>query len=374
MVHAPIRCLAVDDDADVRMLIREALVPLDMELVIVEDGDTAWRTLQTDWFDIALLDIMLPGLDGWELVSRIRKDDRLAGCYIIVLTALGARNDVYRSLERGADDHIGKPFDPRELRLRIGSAIRIARMQRSLSAQAEQLDVVNKRQTEFYSIVAHEIRTPMTAILSSARIILNYGQAQPEKMLRFAEMINHEGERLLRLINNLLDLNRIEADRMTWSFVPVDLRDLLQHVRSSFGQLAGEREVILTIRVDPSLEEITADEDKVVQIVSNLVANAIRHSPHGGTVTIDCSAMADDRWQLTVEDEGSGVPAEIREQLFERFVRADQGRVPGTGLGLALVREYVEGHGGQVRYEHKSPHGARFVAALPLRPSSAGDR
>jgi signal transduction histidine kinase len=373
MAQEPIRCLAVDDDADVRMLITEALAGLGMELVVLEDGDTAWQKLLEERFDIALLDITLPGVDGWELITRIRAHERLASCYIVALAALGARDDLYRSLEHGADDHVGKPFDPRELQLRLGSAMRVARMQRSLSAQAEQLDVINKRQTEFYSIVAHEIRTPMTAILSSARIILNYGHSHPEKMLRFAEMINHEGERLLRLINNLLDLNRIEANRMSWSFVRVDLGDLVEHIRSSFAELAQEREVTVVTTVDSGLEQVTADEDKLAQIISNLVANAIRHSPHGGTVTVSCELNTDDSWRLTVEDTGSGVPAEIREQLFERFVRADRGRVPGTGLGLALVRQFVEGHGGEVQYEPRAPHGARFFAVLPLHAPPTGE-
>ena len=373
MAQDPIRCLVVDDDADVRVLIRESLRDLDMELELVSDGDQAWQRLQQTTFDIAVLDVMLPGVDGWELVSRIRADERLSSCYIIVITALGARNDLYQSLERGADDHVNKPFDPHELRLRLGSALRIARMQRSLGAQADELDRINKRQTEFYSIVAHEIRTPMTAILSSARIILNYGQSQPEKMLRFAGMINHEGERLLRLINNLLDLNRIEANRMNWSFIPVDLPDVMEHIRSSFTQLAQEREVGITIEIDEDVQEIIADEDKLVQIVSNLVGNAIRHSPHGGAITISCRGATDGHWQLTVDDDGHGVPSEIQDQLFERFVRADSGRVPGSGLGLALVRQYVEGHGGSVHYEPRTPNGARFVAVIPRRPPSTGE-
>ncbi len=350
----PLPCLVVEDDDAVRTMVRHTLASEPLELLEAADGQAGWNLIERLRPPIVISDVLMPRLDGLDLLRRIRGHPELASTYVCLLTALGERERLLAGLEAGADDYLAKPFDPEELRLRVRNAARFVRLRRETERLAERL-------TEFYSVAAHEIRTPMAAMLSAAKVLLRYHLDDREKVERFARIIVEEGERLRRLIDDLLDLHRAESGELELAAGPVDLLEVARTVTARFRELAAERGVHLEVVGDALT--VTADRDRIVQVLQNLVSNAIKHSPEGGTVTV--RVERDGRGAgFAVEDRGEGVPEALRGRLFERFVSEARG-VSGTGLGLAISRALVEAHGGSIGYEPRPGGGARFWVRLP---------
>jgi signal transduction histidine kinase len=365
-MNADLIALVADRDASERGRLAVLLARLGFSVVEAEDGEAARSVLSERPLDLLVADTGLPG-GGLSLIRGVRAQPGQGDTYIVALTAEGQTSEIEDSLQAGADDAVARPWQERELELRLGAALRVVGLQRELRLRVRQGEHLNQIQTEFYSLVAHEIRTPMTAILSSAKILKRHVSMQPEKVERFAGIIVEEGDRLLRLINNLLDLHRIESGRMDWHYEPTDLSRVVRHVAESFAGMASDGGLTIDCDLPPAPLEIVADPDKLIQVLGNLVSNAIKYSPSGGVIRVAARSGDDGHVTVAVEDEGPGVPADIRDELFQRFVRDKAGGIPGTGLGLAIARELVVRHGGDIRYDERPTGGARFSFTLPAR-------
>ncbi len=358
--------LVADRDASERGRLAVILARLGFAVVEAGDGEAARAVLAERPLDLLVADTGLPG-GGLDLIRGVRALPGQSDAYVVALTEADQPEEIESSLQSGADDAVARPWQERELELRLTAALRVVGLHRELRLRVRQSEHLNQLQTEFYSLVAHEIRTPMTAILSSAKILKRHVAMQPEKVERFAVIIVEEGDRLLRLINNLLDLHRIESGRMDWHYEQTDISRTIRHVAESFAGMASDGGLTIDCDLPPAPLEIVADPDKLVQVVGNLVSNAIKYSPSGGIIRVSARRGDDDRVTVAVEDEGPGVPANIRDELFQRFVRDNAGGIPGTGLGLAIARELVVRHGGEIRYDERPTGGARFSFTLPAR-------
>jgi len=232
-----------------------------------------------------------------------------------------------------------------------------------------ELKRVDQMKSEFVSAVSHELRTPLTSIKAFTSTLLREDvQFDPETQREWLSIINSQTDRLTRLINDLLSLSRIErglALQMNYSLV--DLRRLIEEVLES--QRAYSSRHTLRAQVDSNLALIEADEDKVVQILTNLVNNAIKYSPRGGEVRV----VARDEGEhvlVSVQDQGPGIPPEHLDRIFDKFYQVDSSttrRVGGTGLGLYLTRHLVEAHGGRIWVESQVGEGSTFFFTLPKR-------
>ena len=366
----PASVLIVEDDAEVRAAVAELLrqdLP-NTELLSAADGDEAWELLKGGGVDVLLSDIVMPGLDGIELARRVRRHPETAATYVILLTGVAPPEALFGAINECADDCLLKPLRREELVVRVRAGLRRVDDLRRLHERARMLEVLYERQSEFLSVVSHEIRTPLSAILSSANILMRYGAKRPDSVERFAHIIHQEGQRLTRLINNLLDLSKIEAGLVEWRADVVAVDSLFDRVRDSFAALVGERKVTLEIERDPSLAEIHADSDKVTQVLLNLVSNAVKHSHDGSSVWVRARSRAGGGVRFEVEDQGTGIPAGLEERVFERFAQLESGdERGGTGLGLTICRQIVEHHGGRIWAEPDRPAGALFIVELPPR-------
>ena len=365
-MNADLVALVADRDVTERGRIAVLLAQLGFAVVEAEDTGAARSVVAERPLDLVVVDAWLPG-GGTGLIRDVRKLPDQADAYVVALTAADRPREIEDALLSGADDAVARPWQERELELRFAAALRVVGLQRELRLRVRQGERLNQLQTEFYSLVAHEIRTPMTAILSSAKILKRHVSMQPEKVERFASIIVEEGDRLLRLINNLLDLHRIESGRMDWHYEPTDLSKVVRHVAESFAGMASDGGLTIDCDLPSSPLELVADPDKLVQVLGNLVSNAIKYSPSGGVIRVCARHGGDGLVTVAVEDEGPGVPASIRDELFQRFVRDGGGGIPGTGLGLAIARELVVRHGGEIRYDERPTGGARFSFTLPTR-------
>lgn len=367
------KLLVVEDDAVLAAteldLLRAALP--EAELFSAQDGLAAWEILRQRGADVVLSDVALPGMSALELLRRIRKTPELAGTSVILVSGVISPEQLFSLLDNGADDCLIKPIRGEELVARVRAALKRAGRQRELARKARELEEKYARASEFLSWVSHEIRTPLSAMMSAAHILKRYGKQKPEEVPRFAEVIHREGQRLTRLINNLLDLAKIDAGEVTWHWQEVNLCPLLGQVREAFTSLCADRSLVLDLRPCPETI-LWVDPDKLIQVLTNLLANAIRHSPDGGVVRL-AVALQPGEVQLSVEDQGPGVPPGMEERIFERFRQLDlTDERGGTGLGLAISREIVSRMGGRIWVERSELGGAKFVVALPLKAWDPG--
>lgn len=370
---APSRVVVVEDDAALAAseveLLRQALP--DAQITTVHDGLRAWEVLQAEGADVVLCDVVLPGIDAFELLRRIRSDSTFASTAVILITGVISPEQLFSLLENGADDCLVKPIRAEELVARVRAALRRCSRHRELAQRTRDLEEKYARAGEFLSWVSHEIRTPLSALMSAAHILKRYGRQRPEEVERFAEVIYREGQRLTRLINNLLDLAKIEAGEVQWHVQDVKLCEVLGRVQEVFAALCQDRSLRLELLPCPEVT-VTADPDKLSQVLTNLLSNAIKYSPEGGTVRLTAEA-GNTRVRIAVEDEGPGVPPGMEEVIFQKFRQLDlTDEKGGTGLGLAIAREIVTRLGGRIWVERSPSGGARFVIEIPGGASDHG--
>ena len=327
------------------------------------DGEAAREAARTGRVDVVVFDLS----ESLDDDTPARSEARGGSAYVIALTELATAEQLFGSSVRPADDFLLKPVRRDDVVLRVQAGLHRASAPGRMAERAAELERLVARQREFLSLVSHEIRTPLSAIQSSASILLRYGSRRPESVERFARVIHQEGQRLTRLINNLLDLAKIESGEVEWRFEPTTLVGILDRVRESFAATLGERSLRLVVDAPAPPPDIVADRDKLTQVLLNLVSNAIKHSPDGGEVAVRCSAWGLDRVRLEIEDQGSGVPPGDEERIFERFQQLESGdERTGTGLGLTISRQIVEHHGGRIWAATGRSTGALFMVELPV--------
>jgi two-component system phosphate regulon sensor histidine kinase PhoR len=235
---------------------------------------------------------------------------------------------------------------------------------------------------EFVLNVSHELRTPLTAIRGYTETLLDGGLDQPEEARTFLETIRRNAERLGRLLDDLLDLSNIELERTPLHIRPVSLEEVARQVTSTLASKAQQRSVKLATRIPADLPPILADRDRLTQILVNLIDNAVKYTPEGGSVTVqatlrepaaDGTAPHSRAIEIVVEDTGIGIPRKDLARVTERFYRVDKARsreLGGTGLGLAIVKHLVEAHHGILAIESELGRGTRVRVTLPAEPAS----
>jgi len=249
----------------------------------------------------------------------------------------------------------------RELRVAIEAA-RLFEQQRVAVAELERL---SQAKSDFVSIVSHEFRTPLTGIQGFSEMMRDEDLTTAE-MKEYAGDINTDAQRLNRMINEMLDLDRLESGRMALETAPIDLNAIITEVAD--GVLPGAAGHPIVLRLDPGLGPVTGDRDKLTQVVVNLLSNAVKYSPGGGEIVVTTRAEGPNAHVL-VRDHGMGIPADGLEKVFERFARLESDAtrfIQGTGLGLPIVRQIVTLHGGEAWVESTVGEGSVFQFTVPL--------
>jgi PAS domain S-box-containing protein len=230
---------------------------------------------------------------------------------------------------------------------------------------------VEQMKSEFVSTVSHELRTPLTSIAGSLGLIAG-GAAGPigDRVARLVNIALTNSKRLVRLINDILDIEKIESGQMRFEIAPVPLAPFLEQAVAANQAYAAEQDTNLELDLVPPEAVVLADSDRLMQVITNLVSNASKFSPAGESVRISVKAL-DRRWRVSVADKGSGIPEEFRKRMFEKFAQADSSDTRakgGTGLGLSIVREIMTRLGGAISFDTSAGSGSTFHVDIPAAP------
>jgi len=363
------RILVAEDDPISRQLLKASLKKWGYEVSAASDGDEAWAILsKEDSPQIAVLDWMMPGMDGITVCEKIRSElPPQPARYVILLTAKARREDIVAGFDAGADDYVAKPFNAQELKARISAGNRIISLQNTLSANVEKLKELDQLKSEFLATVSHELRTPIAVMREGVSLCVDGVAGELNEMQNeFLSDALDNIDRLSRLIDDLLDISKIEAGKVLVRKSDINICELAEKTVRSFKPLADNKGISLELSVPGFGIEIFADWDRVVQILSNIITNAINYTSKGGSVFV--SVQDDnDKVVCSVKDTGAGIDKKNLTKLFDKFQQFGRQEGPGyrgTGLGLAIVKGLVEKHGGRIWAESEKGEGSTFTFTL----------
>ncbi len=398
----PATVLVIDDDPENRAFLHKALKRQGAHVLEAAGGEEGLRLLTEGAPALVLLDVRMSGISGLELLPRVRAAN--PETVMVIMTAFGSEETAAEAVRRGADDYIAKPIDLKRLRelvernlekhrLRLERADLMRRLQESnrylmqqhrqvrlaeeqILAVNRQLEQANRFKSEFLANMSHELRTPLNSIIGFSEILLDptmqdLGDSERQEFLR---NIHGSGQHLLGLINEILDLAKVEAGKMELHRVSLKVADTLAEVAAIIEPLARQAELRLTVDVEPNLPSLVADRGKLKQVLYNLLSNAVKFTPAGGEVTV-MARRVEDAVCCSVRDTGIGIHPRDYPKLFREFQQLDGSyarKYEGTGLGLALSKRFVEMHGGRIWAENQPGRGSTFTFAIPLSVPLAG--
>jgi signal transduction histidine kinase len=386
------RVLLVDDKPQNLMALEAMLSNLHLDVVKAGSGEEALRYLLTDDFAVILLDVRMPVMDGLQTAGLIRGRERSRDTPIIFLTASASGSDdnlVTRGYSLGAVDYIIKPIHPHILRSKVAVFVELFRKTAQLRQQAAQLAGLNEDLEErvaartvelqravrirddFLAMAGHELRTPLTSLHGAVETLLRASRhglldaPTPERVQRMLNVIEKQDERLIKLVNNLLDASRLSEGRLELELEEVDLSALVYEVVECFREEIARARCRLDIHAQPHVVGVW-DRSRLEQVVTNLLTNALKYGA-GTEIIISVSADATSAC-LAVADRGIGIAPEHSERIFARFERAVTAKeYSGVGLGLSIARDIVEALGGTLGVVSEPGGGATFTVELPLR-------
>ena len=385
----PASVLIVGDNSTERSRLRSMLETVGHRIVEASPGAEGRRCVSSDEFAVVVLDIRAAGVDGFETAAFIRSRESSRGTPIIfVTTAERSERDMTIGYEMGAVDFIIAPIIPAALRAKISLFADLFAKTRELRERAQRLraaaassaealafqlemldrmEQLSRAKSDFVSKISHELRSPLTSVIGYIELLVDGGPGEPnEEQRRMFAIIERNSRRLLALIEDLLTMSRVEAGTFELEVGPVDVRELVARVAETIAPSVARADLRLIIDLD-SVVELTADSDQLERALLNLVSNSVKFTPPGGEIEISSSVEGDDL-AVSVRDTGSGIPSEEQEHLFTRFFRSTQAKeqqVAGTGLGLYIVKQIIELHGGSIDVL-STPAGTTFRIRVPI--------
>jgi signal transduction histidine kinase len=374
----PARILLADDNADMREYLRR-LLGREWTIEGVTDGAAALASATAEPPDLVLTDVMMPGLDGFELLRHLRADPRTREIPVILLSARAGEEARVEALEAGADDYMIKPFSARELIARVGACLELTRVRK----QAEQaLRESDRRKDEFLAMLGHELRNPLAAIRNVTEFMRLVGSTD-RRLQQVHGVLERQTSHMTRLIDSLLEVSRIARGKIRLDRQNLDLREVIEGVLQDRRPQAAARGLELASQLPPAPSWVLADAVRLTQVFDNLIGNAIKFTEAPGQILVTLSEQQG--CALTrVRDTGVGIRPELLERLFEPFTQEEQDIARGTGglgLGLTVAKGLVELHGGTIEAHSAGlGNGAEFVVRLPLseapsvHPSADRDR
>ena len=362
---APLRILIADDNSDMRAYLKTLLEP-HAQVTVCADGEAAWDYLQTTPVDLLLSDVMMPRLDGFALIARIRADQALRQLPVMLLSARAGEEAKIEGLQAGADDYLVKPFAANELLARVRRQAALGEERRLQQRVADALAEKNRMQSEFLFTLAHELRNPLAPIRTGLDLMrLRPGLPNTEVQAMMRRQVDH----MVHLVDDLLDMARLSEGKVELRREQVPLTQLVDDAIEISMPLIDAGRHTVERRLPAAPVTLYVDRHRIAQVLSNLLNNAAKYTPAGGHITLS-ARQGDGALVLAVGDNGIGIDAAMLPLVFDMYAQAHRHEglgQGGLGVGLNLVRKLVELHGGSVAvHSEGAGQGSCFTVSLPL--------
>ncbi len=358
----------IEDDALNARIIRKILEQEGHTVSWFESGELFFAESGGLACDLILLDVVLPGIDGFEVCRRLKESNENAEIPVIFITARHEPDDVVTGFEAGGADYIPKPFRPRETLARVRTHLQLRALHASQAKMISELDAAVHSRNRLLGVTAHDLRNPMISIQGFAEMLRDEAAGKVNgDQKEMASCIASAATSMLELINDMLDLSAIETGELKLSIRENDLGKLMN--RASFLYRSQAERKGIQIDLNGSSEPVIAafDEGRIRQVAENLIGNAIKFSPPNTKVAVDWG-VRDGGIAFSVSDEGPGIPEAERGRLFRDYGKTSvlpTGGEASTGLGLAICRKIVDAHGGAIQVNNLPAKGCRFEVAIP---------
>ncbi|SMO34533.1 hybrid sensor histidine kinase/response regulator [Gracilimonas mengyeensis] len=369
--------LIVDDTPANLHLLSNVLKKEGYEYLEASDGKTALKLAKSHHPDLILLDIMMPGMDGLEVTKALKNDAELEDIPVIFLSSLNDIKNKIDAFKVGGVDYITKPFQKAETLARIKTHLHIRSLQqqlgeriRILKEREDELSKLNRKKDDLVRMVSHDIKNPLTGIVGLARFLKHKQELSRDDQEEMFTVIEESGNNLLRMVQEMLDLEDREMEGKPLDCVKTMLDPLIKRVIAINRAKAVTKEIEFGYSVEPRELEACIDAAKIEILVNNLVANALKFTPSGGKVFIEVTINSSNTFLIKVKDTGIGLPEDLKDNVFSgqsHISRKGTGGETGTGLGLNIVKLYVEKHQGKVWTESEPAEGTTFFIELPLK-------
>jgi signal transduction histidine kinase len=378
----PSRILVVDDELGIREGCRRALTPHGFEVEVAENAAMGLRKLREDQFDVLLLDIMMPGMSGLEMLRQVRQ--LAPDIIVIIITGYATVELSVQAIQEGAHDFLAKPFtselllqvierelERRDLRREAGRARALEEETRELARSKAELEKLDAIESRFMLTMVHILRAPV-AVLQNSLQLIRKGYVPPEEQPTLLERADLRAGELLTILDDLLLLAYLKEGVGLTRAAKVSVADMLAVTLATLKGQADQQGVTVTVEVTDQ-PRVLANSDHIKALWTHLLSNAIRYTPKGGQVTVSLRADRERGLAIgAVSDTGIGVAADDIPRIFEEFFRTEEAKAmqeTGTGLGLPIVQQVVEKYGGTIEVESVVGQGSTFRFTLPLSGS-----
>jgi two-component system, sensor histidine kinase and response regulator len=359
--------LIVDDNPENLQVLGKQLQEKNYSVEFAIDGKTALSWIDSKEFDLILLDINMPGMSGFEVCQQIRANPQFNNLPVIFLSADNDRESILKGFEMGGQDYITKPFDSRELLARIRTHVELKKSMARLEIEKQKAQSADRLKSAFLATMSHELRTPLNSIIGFTGILIRErpGPLNDEQKKQLG-MIQNSSRHLLSLINDVLDISKIEAGQLKINIGSVDICEIVNKVIETSRPLAEKKSLYLNTDYLTKIKNVDSDSQRIFQILMNLVGNAVKFTERGG-ITVKC-VQKGAKIKIAVHDTGPGIDKDKLDLLFKPFTQLDTGltrKYEGTGLGLSISKRLSELLNGDIEVESQPGEGSVFSLILP---------
>jgi signal transduction histidine kinase len=364
------RILVVDDNKNNIQVLGNILHKANYMVGFAFNGEQAINILKTDnEYDLVLLDIDMPVMNGYETCKFIRNDSSLKDLAIIFLTAYNDTEKIIQGFEIGAQDYVTKPFNQQELLARVKTQLQIIQKSREISKYAKRLEILNATKNKFFSIISHDLRNPFAGMIGIIDLLKNnYKEIEHDRIENLLGILYDSTKQTHSLLENLLIWSQCQTGRIKYEPKDIEIMKMAENC-VTIVKFQSQNKNITVINNIPDSMIIRGDSYQITTILLNLLTNAVKYTPKNGTITISAKAK-DQHYEISIVDTGIGMTKDLIEKLFR--IEANIPSTPGTenemgtGLGLILTKEFITQHGGIISAKSQPEKGTTMTFSLPI--------
>ena len=363
------KILIVDDVVSNVLLLKILLTNEKFQVCTANNGRMCIEMAKKEHPDLILLDVMMPDINGFDTAVVLKKDEETKDIPIIFLTALNTPQDLVHGFQVGANDFLTKPFNKEELVMRVTQQISLVAAKRIIEKQNAELKATLSNRDKMYSVIAHDLRSPMASIRMVLNLVVQSASAEtvgPE-LYMLLDQANRESEEVHDLLDNLLKWTKSQTGRLNVVLQELDLNDIVPGVVEIFDVIAQTKHITLELKKTDAPLKVTADNDMLKTVLRNFMSNAVKFSPENSTIQI-LMANEGDFARVSVKDQGVGIAADRLGSIFHKGETTyGTGGEEGSGLGLQLCQDFARKNGGDCYVESVEGEGSTFSFTVPLK-------